>query len=428
MNMIKKLQRKFIMIAGLAVVIIMFCLLAPINLLNRYKVSRELEKTLSYIIEAGGELSATQETEIEVNGDTSWVRLLNSFVGENGSLNFTPESKYQLRYFLVTLDEEGEVEDVNLSHIASVNEQEALKMTEHARSRHLKKGFLEEESSSYYYLKVKRDDGTSVIGFMECTREINNLSVFYYSSMGFAFLLVVVFLILIAVLSKRIMQPYVDNIESQREFITNAGHELKTPLAIISANTEVIEMINGKSEWTDSIIAQVKRETTLINDMITLSRMSEAEQIVLIDIDISKTLTESAQSFRPVIEQQGKKLVMQIQEGLSVKADQKVLTELCNILIDNASKYCDEHGTVQVALKKKGRSAVMMQVSNDYKDGADTDYSKFFRRFYRGDVSHNSQKSGYGIGLSMAQTITEKLKGKISASWKNGVITFTVVL
>lgn len=416
------------MIAGLSVVIIMFCLLAPINLLNRYKVSRELEKTLSYIIEAGGDLSETQETEVEVNGGTSWVRILNSFVGENGSLNFTPESKYQLRYFLVTYDEEDNIIDVNLSHIAAVDQNDAYKLVSEAKGRHLKKGFIEMDSSHYYYLKSRLDDGSVVYGFMDCTREMNNLSVFYYSSLGFAFLLVVIFLILIAVLSKRVMKPYIDNIESQREFITNAGHELKTPLAIISANTEVIEMINGKSEWTDSIIAQVKRETTLINDMITLSRMTEAEQVILIDVDMSNTVKESADSFRPVIERQNKKLETQIQEGLTVKADQKILTELCNILIDNASKYCDDQGTVWVDLKKKGRSGAMLQVSNNYADGAGKDYSRFFRRFYRGDVSHNSQKSGYGIGLSMAQTITEKLKGKIMANWKNGVITFTVIL
>ncbi len=426
--MVKKLQKKFIMIAGLAVVIIMFCFLVPVNLINRYRVGGDLKKTLSFIMEAGGDLSSAQETEAEQSRDDSWLSTLDKLFGGTEGLTLTPDSKYQLRYFIVTLDSEGEVADVSLSHISSVDEEGAAKLSRRALRRFGNNGFLSDDSRSYYYLVSKSEDGATLIGFLDCTREMNSLHVFYYSSMGFAILLIVVFLIIIASLSKRAMQPYIDNIESQREFITNAGHELKTPLAIISANTEVIEMINGKSEWTESILSQVKRETSLINDLITLSRTEEAEQIILVDVDISKTLTESAESFRPVIEQQGKKLVTQIQEGLNVKAEQKILMQLCNILIDNAGKYCDEKGTVQATLKKRGRSGAQMQVSNDYKDGAGKDYSRFFRRFYRGDVSHNSKETGYGIGLSMAQTITEKLKGNITAAWKDGVITFTVTL
>ena len=187
-------------------------------------------------------------------------------------------------------------------------------------------------------------------------------------------------------------------------------------------------MINGKSEWTDSILTQVKRGTSLINDLITLSRTTEAEQVVLTDVDLSKTLQETAQSFRPVIENAGKTLTVQIQDGVVVKAEEKMLTELCNILVDNAAKYCDDGGEVKVVLKKRGRTGALLQVSNDYREGSGEDYGKFFHRFYRGDVSHNSRHSGYGIGLSMAQTIAEKLRGSITAGWKGGVITFTVML
>jgi signal transduction histidine kinase len=267
-----------------------------------------------------------------------------------------------------------------------------------------------------------------VVGFLDCSRELDSLSLFYYSSIGFAFLMVVVLLIIIAFLSRRAMQPYVDNMESQREFITNAGHELKTPFAIISANTEVLEMLNGKNEWTESILSQVARGTSLINDLITLSRTTEAAEIVLTDVDLSEVTAQSAQSFRTVIEQQGKHLECGIEEQVTVKGEQKLLTELVNILVDNAAKYCDENGTVRVVLKKRGRSGAQLMVSNDFRDGSQEECSHYFQRFYRGDTSHNSGKSGYGIGLSMAQTIAEKLKGSITADWKEGVITFTVLL
>ena len=423
--MIKKLQRKFIMISGLAVVIVMLCLLLPVNLVNRIRLRNELKKTISFIMESGGDLSGSVETEDRFD---FWHEAIENVTGRNRSLNLTPESRYQLRYFTVVVEQDGTVSDLSLSHIAAVDEKLASEMAKRALSRPQTNGFLEAQLNSYYYLKQEPDEGRVMIGFLECTREVVNLQVFFYISMGFGLLLILVFLVIIAFLSRRAMQPYIDNIESQREFITNAGHELKTPLAIISANTEVIVMINGKSEWTDSILAQVRRGTSLINDLITLSRTTEAEQVVLTDVDLSNVLRESVQSFKPVIENAGKRLVSSIQGEVVVKAEAKMLTELCNILVDNAAKYCDDGGEVMVSLKKRGRTGAQLQVSNDYKDGSGEDYGKFFRRFYRGDVSHNSRHSGYGIVLSMAQTIAEKLKGSITADWKEGVITFTVLL
>lgn len=423
--MIKKLQRKFIMISGLAVVIVMLCLLLPVNLVNRIRLRNELKKTISFIMESGGDLSGSVETEDRFD---FWHEAIENVTGRNRSLNLTPESRYQLRYFTVVVEQDGTVSDLSLSHIAAVDEKLASEMAKRALSRPQTNGFLEAQLNSYFYLKQEPDEGRVMIGFLECTREVVNLQVFFYISMGFGLLLILVFLVIIAFLSRRAMQPYIDNIESQREFITNAGHELKTPLAIISANTEVIVMINGKSEWTDSILAQVRRGTSLINDLITLSRTTEAEQVVLTDVDLSNVLRESVQSFKPVIENAGKRLVSSIQGEVVVKAEAKMLTELCNILVDNAAKYCDDGGEVMVSLRKRGRTGAQLQVSNDYKDGSGEDYGKFFRRFYRGDVSHNSRHSGYGIGLSMAQTIAEKLKGSITADWKEGVITFTVLL
>lgn len=423
--MIRKLQRKFIMISGLAVIIVMVCVLFPVNLINRIRVGNELKSTIRFIMDSGGDFSRLHETETESGAGLYGI---GDLIGRGRSLNLTPESKYQLRYFTVTFQEDGNVSDVSLSHIAAVDEKTAVRLSRYAMKSFPDSGFISAGSNSYFYYRKEADGGGRMIGFLECTREADSLQIFAYISIGFGLLLIAVFLVVIAFLSKKAMQPYIDNIESQREFITNAGHELKTPLAIISANTEVIEMINGKSEWTDSILAQVKRGTSLINDLITLSRTTEAEQVVLTEVDMSKVLKESAESFRPVIEKDGKKLNVQIQDGVLVKAEEKMLTELCNILVDNAAKYCDEGGEVNVTLKKRGRGGAQLQVSNPYADGANEDYGRFFRRFYRGDVSHNSKQSGYGIGLSMAQTIAEKFKGNITAGWKDGVITFTVTL
>jgi signal transduction histidine kinase len=219
--------------------------------------------------------------------------------------------------------------------------------------------------------------------------------------------------------------------ENQKRFITNAGHELKTPIAIISANAETIEMINGKSQWTGSILKQVRRLNNLITDLITLSKMGERSQtdLNMVSVDVSDTVQTVTESFQPMVTDEQKTLVSHIQPDLHIVSDAKCLYELVNILVDNAVKYCDDGGTIDVTLKSgKKNKGIIVTVANNYADGKNVDYSRFFERFYRGDESHNSQKSGYGIGLSMAEELTQLLKGKISVNFKDGIITFMIKL
>lgn len=172
----------------------------------------------------------------------------------------------------------------------------------------------------------------------------------------------------------------------------------------------------------------MKRSTGLINGMLALARMNETQKVELTDVSLSEIVSESAKSFQTVISQQQKVLECGIEDQIHILGDENLLTELSNILIDNAAKYCDDGGTITVTLKKRGKSGAQLQVSNDYKDGKGQDFRKFFQRFYRADTSHNSNKGGHGIGLSMAQSIAAKMKGTINASWKDGRITFTVNL
>jgi signal transduction histidine kinase len=218
--------------------------------------------------------------------------------------------------------------------------------------------------------------------------------------------------------------------ENQKRFITNAGHELKTPIAIISTNTEAIEMINGKNQWTESILKQVQRLSNLINDLIILAKRGEGSHadLVVEKIDLSETVAGIAGTFRQMAEDQGKNLLCHIAPQVYIKSDTKCVYELINILVDNAIKYCDDGGSIDISLVKSKKKIADIVISNTYADGADTDYSRFFERFYRGDISHDSKKSGYGIGLSIAEELTQLLKGKINVSYTDGKIAFAVRL
>lgn len=238
-------------------------------------------------------------------------------------------------------------------------------------------------------------------------------------------------MLIVSVLSKRALRPFIRNMENQKRFITNAGHELKTPIAIISANTEALALISGQNEWTDNILKQVSRLSKLINDLITLAKVGEAspQDVVLTEVNLTPIVRSAADSFRPVVADAGKIMETDAEDDITARAEMRFFGELVNILLDNAVKYCDDGGLIHVSLttRKNGKGAVLA-VSNDYKEGGHIDYSRFFERFYRGDTSHNSAKAGYGIGLSMAEDLTKLMKGKISVRWEKGVITFQVEL
>ena len=226
----------------------------------------------------------------------------------------------------------------------------------------------------------------------------------------------------------RSIAPEIRNAEQQKQFITNASHELKTPLAVIKANTQVQEMMNGKDEWTESTMRQVDRMTGLIQNLVTIVRAEEKEDSEdRIDTDVSEAIRDTVKSYLPVAENAGETLNQNIGDGIHMKAVESQIRQLATLLIDNAIKYCDEHGTINVELLQKGRG-VKLSVSNTYAEGKNADYSKFFERFYRADQSHNVDKGGYGIGLSIAESLVKQYNGSIDASWKDDVITFDCIL
>ena len=148
-------------------------------------------------------------------------------------------------------------------------------------------------------------------------------------------------------------------------------------------------------------------------------------------MDFSYITEDAAEDFKGPVVRDGKSFVMDITPDIHVKAEEKSLFELVTLLVDNANKYCDPEGTVTVRLRQIGRTRkrARLEVSNTYKEGKTVDYSKFFERFYRIEESHNNKEhKGFGIGLSMAQSMVKLFKGRIFASYKNDTITFTVIL
>ncbi len=234
--------------------------------------------------------------------------------------------------------------------------------------------------------------------------------------------------LIIRIFSNRAIRPEIRNAENQKRFITNASHELKTPLAVIRANTELEMMMHGEDEWNESTMNQVDRMTGLISNLVLIAKADEkANKEGRSDIDVSDAVTKAAEAFAPVAKQNGKTLTMDIPGEIHMVASESQIQQLVTLFVDNAIKYCDDGGEIKVTLHQKGKG-VKIAVSNNYAEGKDVDYTRFLDRFYREDQSHNIDKGGFGIGLSIADSIVRQYRGKLDVSYQDGVIEFSAVL
>ena len=269
----------------------------------------------------------------------------------------------------------------------------------------------------------------SIIAFIDTTGEIYAINRLLFITLIVCLAGLAVTFILVTHFSDYVVASEAENLAKQKDFITNASHELKTPLAVIRANTEMSQMLNGEDEWSVSTLKQIDHMNGLIANLVMISKAQEMEdKSEMVMIDVSGVVADSVKTFEPVAAKDGITLSTDIVPEAKMKADASKIMQLTTILVDNAIKYCDDKGTVKVGLTQIRKNAVRMTVTNSYADGANVDCNKFFERFYREDKSHNIDKGGYGIGLSIAENICRQYRGTIQASWKNGEISFICTL
>ena len=278
-----------------------------------------------------------------------------------------------------------------------------------------------------WYKYADTPDGR-IIAFIDTTGEIYAINRLLFITLIVCIAGLAVTFILVTHFSDYAVASEAENMAKQKDFITNASHELKTPLAVIRANTEMSQMINGEDEWSASTMKQIDHMSGLIANLVMISKAQELEDTTeMAEIDASDIVNSTVKTFEPVAMQSGITLENKTSEGVTITADASKIMQLTTILLDNAIKYCDENGTVRVELVSQ-RRGLRLTVSNSYKDGANVDCNKFFERFYREDKSHNIDKGGYGIGLSIAENICRQYNGDIRAAWKNGEISFVCTL
>ena len=343
---------------------------------------------------------------------------------------FQEEASYGLRFFTVSFDNKGNVIDIDVSHVNLIGKEEAIAISEVAADPDRIVGLGQYEN--YMYKEGPTENGSMVV-FLDCSFQLENVNKVTTNTLILTVLALVVAFIAVFAFSKRAIKSEIENANRQQKFMTNASHELKTPIAVIRANTELTEMLSGETEWTQSTLNQVDRLEGLVRDLMTIVRGEERESAEqqLSDVDVAAVVGKAVDSFKGMAQQNGKNLETSLADGVKLRGSEASIEQLTCLLVDNAIKYCDEGGSIDVSLSP-GLLGLLghgctLSVTNDYAEGADVDYRRFFDRFYRADESHENQQ-GYGIGLSVAESICERYHGSIKASWKAGKITFTCVL
>jgi two-component system sensor histidine kinase CiaH len=432
---IERIKKKFILTAMISFLTVMLFIAGCIYIANLIITRHQIRRVFDYIEANDGVLpertsknSKKQDTSEELpdltyNDDSDLISDIASLFGITND-NRSPEFYYSTRYFAVIFDKYDNATTVITSHIASVDDESAEQSARAILKRFIKFGAY----GDFYYNVHKRSDGSRIVTVLDCSTQIAMSRRIVFVSIFLIGIGMLISFLIIRIWANKIVQPEIKNAEMQKAFITDASHELKTPLAVIRANTEMLEMSGVSNEWTESTLRQVKRLTGLIQNLVTITRAQEKDaKEDRVPTDITAAVSDTVSTFMPVASQDGKTMTEKIEPDVTMMAHEGDIRQLSTILIDNAIKYCDEKGNISVVLETRGRRAqnIVLMVSNSYADGADVDYSKFFARFYRGDKSHNTDKGGYGIGLSIAESLMNRYHGDIDASYADGMITFT---
>ncbi|MBE6562451.1 MAG: HAMP domain-containing histidine kinase [Ruminococcaceae bacterium] len=418
--MVEKLRHRitYISIAAISIVLVVMCIALSLGL--RFNYNKSADRTLAFISE---NISVFEQNKLPSEENYDEVSGLPGYIGF-GSL-ITEDTALGARFFIVTLDRDGAVVDADISHISDVSEQKGEMMARKVFKEHREKGNFQH----FRFTKHHNNDGTTDIIFLNCVSLLRPLYFAQFMSICISLIIVGAMTFIVWLLSKKVADPFLETLDVQKQFITNAGHEIKTPLAIIDANAEVIKLTQGDSEWIESIQNQTKRLSALVRRLVLLAKAEETsfEKMTHEKFSVSDAVMETAGAFYPITK--AKEIILEpfITPDIYYKGDEGAIRQLIEILLDNAVKYCSEKGRVTVTLKPKGKS-VCLEVTNDCTPPDKKTLDKLFDRFYRADSSRSRKTGGYGIGLSIAKAITDNHKGKISASAGVNSITFTVIL
>jgi len=388
--MIKRLKIKFMLISMVSIFAVLSSIIGVINVSNYTTISKNADEILNVIQKNGG--------FYPIWGDVG----LTSSDGESSEI--TAETIYQTSYFSVyNISSENPI--VSMGFFSKIDRETALECSKIVAKRSEDRGYVKR----YRYMKTE-DNAI----FMDCDSRLKEAEKLLTSSLLISAGGLLAVFILIWFLTDRMLLPVKKSYEKQKRFIANASHELKTPLTIISANNELIEIENGPSESNRIIEKQVKRMNMMVKNLTTLAKLDEINRsIEMAEIDLSAALKSLIEPYSKMLNKEGKVTVYDIKDDVKFVGNPNLISQLLSALIDNMNKYMKSQGEITLSENKR---SILIRTSNDCEDLEQGSLDKYFDRFARGN---NTNIEGSGIGLSMAKEVVEIHKGKIKAIGRN---------
>ncbi len=398
----KTLRKKFVFFAMSAVTILLVVLIGAINIFNWVILEQQSDDLLRTIADGNGTF---MQTEFFDRGP------------------FQPpmnmDTLKSARFFMVCIDANGNVKDTNLDQICSVTLEEAAQYAQKVPD-----GSGKIDNFKYETRTLGTD---KLIFFMDVFGQIQTFVMVFSISGVIALACWLFILIFVILLSGKVVRPILAGMEKQKQFITNAGHELKTPLTIIRSNNDASSLIYGETKYTQNIRQQTQRLNVLMTNLLTLAKLDEEIKLPTVTVNISELIQNLLPGYEDMLAQKNIDFPVSIQPDLFMQVHGDSFTQMISVLLDNAVKYTPNGGVVRLtACKNGGHIEIAEENACDTLESLDTEL--LFERFYRGDSARtqDSSVSGYGIGLSAARAIAENFGGTLKAEYtENGTIRFT---
>ena len=443
--MIKQLQRRFIRIAVVALTVAMVLVVGIVNIANWISVRGELYNTLSLLVlpdsaeeepEDPVTPLPTPETTPETTSETTTSRDRETKTDRQerwrGNGPFPDRNRHfrnmvsEANWFTGVITAEGEIKFLLMDRIENLDEETAKSLLFQVIAEGRTDGFLQD----YLFRTRTRKDGSTQVVMLNCETRLATVRTLVLISGIACAGGILLALVLVMMASRKAVEPTIRNMEQQKQFITNASHELKTPLTVISTNMELLEMELEDNPWVKSTQKQTAAMRRLVDELVYLSRMEEENPPLTVEeLDAGKLLEETAEPFVSMAEFNGREMTVEAEQDLRMTGDRASLQRLMSTLCDNAVKYASD-SPIRAEIRAEGKNQVVLRVSNPVAEPLTKQQcEQLFNRFYRVEESRSKdKKSGFGIGLAIAAAIVEKHGGRIAAAMEGELLVFTCVL
>lgn len=406
--MIRRLRKRFIRIAMVSVSVVIVLLIIIVNVANFVSTNADLNDMLRLIYENQGAIPMHNPPPGSKPNNAKLPDGMNDIQG--GPFNL--ETPFSTRYFYFRFGQNGSLDEFDLEHIAAVTEGEIDKYVTVALNSDKAFGYY----SGYKYYVVKHGEDRYMAIFLDCYQELRAVKLVAIWSVLAGVICIAVVYILVVIFSGRAINPVIQSTQRQKQFVTDASHELKTPITVIATDLKVLELEMGEHKWIDKAREQTEKLSELVNSLVMLSRLDEEESpLTFAEFSISDAVSEVADSFYDFSVSKGHEMEMFVAPDIKYCGDEYAIRQLVSILLDNAIKYASENTPVFISMEKE-RKHIAIHVINECEKVDAEDLDRLFDRFYRSDKSRNSSTGGFGIGLSIARSIAEGHKGSIKAA------------